>query len=84
MNALDHLGPRQHQDVVVALQIVRVIGEPRPPKVRLGERVALDHRPHGAVEEEDALAEQAIESGSGVVHRRIPGETMPVIGSRRQ
>ena len=30
-------------------------------EVVLGERVPLDHRPHGAIEDQDALAEEALD-----------------------
>ena len=54
----DHVGPRQDQDVVVALQILRMILEALAAEVGLGQLVALDHRPHRAVEDEDPLGEQ--------------------------
>ena len=60
----DRLGPGQHEQVVVALQVVAVVGEPaggRAAEVGFGELQLLDHRAHRAVEDEDALAHQARE-----------------------
>ena len=58
MDLADDLRLRQHQQVVVALQVVRVVGEALAAIVGLVEPVALDHRAHGAVEDQDALLEQ--------------------------
>ncbi len=55
----DDVGPRQHQQVVVALQVARVILEALAAEVGLGQLVPLDHRAHRAVEDEDALREQS-------------------------
>ena len=60
MDALDDVGARQHQDVVVAAQIARVIAEYLAAIVRLAERVALKHGSPRAVEDEDALGEQTL------------------------
>ena len=48
-------GWRQHQEVVVALEIVAVILEALAAIACLVQLVALDHGAHGAVEDEDAL-----------------------------
>ena len=61
VNPDDRLGLRQHEDVVVALQLVRMIGEARPPEVRLLEPQGLHHGRHGAVEHQDALGERRVE-----------------------
>ena len=58
MDALDHVRAREHEQVVVALQVARVVGEALAAEVGLGEPVPLDHRAHRAVEHEDALAQQ--------------------------
>ena len=63
MDVADDLGPGEREQVVVAPERLRVVGEARAPEVVLRERVALDHRAHGAVEHEDAFAE---EGGEGV------------------
>ena len=52
------VGPRQHQEVVVALEVVRMAGEAGAAIVGLAEPVALDHRAHRAVQDQDALLEQ--------------------------
>ena len=61
VDAADDVGPRQHEQVVVALQVARVGGEPLAAEVGLGEAVALHHRAHRAVEDEDAVAEDGVE-----------------------
>ena len=54
----DDVGPRQDQHVEVALEIVAVMPEPLAAKIRLGELTTLNHRPHRAIEDENALGEQ--------------------------
>src|SRR5262249_40031281 len=50
------------------LQVVRVPREALATVVRLGQAVALDHRAHRPVEDEDAAAEQLVQ-GAGDVGR---------------
>ena len=67
MDLTDDLRPREREQVVVALLVVREIGEARPAVFRLGQLVALDHRTHRAVQDDDALAQlSAEEFDSGV------------------
>ena len=66
MDLADHVGARQDQQVVVALEILRVVLEPLAAEVRFRQLVALDHRPHRAVEDEDALRERALERAGRV------------------
>ena len=68
----DDVGPRQHEQVVVAAQIARMRREALAAEIGLGQLVALDHRPHRAVEHEDALREQRVElcRTSGVIDAR--------------
>ncbi len=66
MNLADELGLGQRQQVVVALLVAAVVGEPLAAVVGLGQAVGLDHRPHRAVEHEDALAQGGGEVGGGV------------------
>ena len=49
------VGLRQHEEVVVALEVVVVAGKARAAVVGLVEPVALDHRAHRAVQDQDAL-----------------------------
>ena len=63
----DDVGPRQHEDVVVAPQIVRMVREPLAAEIGFGQLMPLDHRPHRAVEDEDALRRAgAVEFGANV------------------
>ena len=49
-------GPGEHQQVVVAFQVVRmIVQEARAAEVRLRQLVLLDHRAHRAIHDEDAL-----------------------------
>ena len=57
VDLLHHGRPGEHEDVVVAAQLVAVLGETLAAEVRLAELVALDHGTHGAVDDEDALDE---------------------------
>ena len=52
----DQVRPGQAQQIVVALQRHGVIGEPLAAEIRLGQALALDHHPPGAVQDQDALA----------------------------
>src|SRR5690606_3504008 len=58
------VGTRKHEQVVVAAQLLRMVGEPRAPEVRLAEAVTLNHRAHRAVEHEDA-ARQLVAQADG-------------------
>ena len=58
--------PRQHQQVVVALEILRVVLEALTPEFGLAQTVALDHRAHRAVEDQDALRQQCAQFGAAV------------------
>jgi hypothetical protein len=60
----DDRGLGQHEEIVVALEIVREILETRASVARLVELVALDHGAHGAVEDEDALIGLALQRGN--------------------
>ena len=55
MNAFDNFGLRQSEEVVVALQIRRVISE-MPAITGLIELEHLNHGAHRAVEDNDPLA----------------------------
>ena len=62
------VGLRQHQDVGVALQVVAVIGEAGAAVVGIREAVPLHHRPHRAIEDEDAAGEERVERGADIGH----------------
>ena len=55
VDVLDGLRLGQHQQVVVAAQVARPVGEALATELLLGEAVPLDHRAHRAVEHEDLL-----------------------------
>ncbi len=60
MDGLDDLGLGQAQQVVVALQVLRPVLEPLAAKGSFVQLVGLDHGPHRAVENDNALAQQAL------------------------
>ena len=60
MDRADDVGPRQHEHVAVALEVARMVREAVAAEVGLRQLVALDHRPHRAVEDQDAFGEQAL------------------------
>ncbi len=59
-----HLRPGQHEDVVVAAQIVAVPGQALAAEIGLAQLVALDHGAHGAVDDEDAPGELFVQVGN--------------------
>ena len=62
MDLADHFRLCEHQHVVVATKIARMVvqaAHPRAAKVRLRQLVLLDHRAHRAIHHEDALAQEA-------------------------
>ena len=63
---LDDCGTREAEDVVGAPEITRMGRELHAAVSRLVEPVALDHRPHRAVEDEDAAIEQLTKFGGTV------------------
>jgi hypothetical protein len=74
VDAADHLGPREREQVAVALEIRRVLREAVAAEVRLPQAMALDHRAHGPVEDEDSLREQLAEGDfEGASHRGSSG-----------
>ena len=66
VNAGDDVGTRQREHVAVPLEIARVIAKSIAAIVGLSGLVPLDHRPHCAVEHEDAPFEQGFERVSRV------------------
>ena len=66
MDLLDDGGAREAEDVVGTLEVTRMGGELRAAVGRLVEPVALDHRPHRSVEDEDAAIEQLTKFGGTV------------------
>ncbi len=76
------LGPGQHQQVVVALEVEPVPGKARTTEVGLGQPQALDHRAHRTVDDHDALTQQRGQRlGAGVgggagVHANILGSRL--------
>ena len=63
MDAADDVGTGQDQEVIVALDVHRPVGEALAAEVLLAQDMALDHRPHGAVEHQDSLGQQPLEGG---------------------
>ena len=61
VNLLDDVGAREAEQVVVALEIVRMSGETFAAEVGLRQVVALDHRAHRAVEDHEPGGEQRFE-----------------------
>jgi hypothetical protein len=60
MDGLHDVRLGQAQQVVVALQVLRRILEPLSPEAGFIQRKGLDHGPHGAIEDDDAPAQQAL------------------------
>ena len=58
MDGSHDIRPGQAQEIGVAPHIARVVAEALTAEVRLGQAVALDERSGGAVQDENALAQQ--------------------------
>ena len=75
MDLANHLGARQHQQVVVALEISRGISKALAAIIALAELVRLDHGAHGAVQNQDALTEQAAELTDAFGSQHVSGSS---------
>ena len=62
MNAADDVGPRESQDVVVALEVASVTAKAIAAVAPLIQPVLLHHRAHRAIEQHDALIEQPLQA----------------------
>ena len=83
MDAADDLRLRQYQQVVVALEVMRMVFQAFATVIGLGQAVALDHRAHGAVQDKQALLEEGVEFGRTVgLHRCFRLTRKPRIISR--
>ncbi len=58
MDRAHHVGLRQREEVVVALDVMVMPGKAGAAVAGLIEPVALDHRAHRAIQDQDALVEQ--------------------------
>ncbi len=72
MNVADGVGLGEDQKIVVATQVAMPILEARAAKAGFVELQILDHRAHGAVEHENALARRTQSSAA-----RSRGSWMP-------
>ena len=61
VDVLDDLRLGEVQQVVVALQVAGPVLEALAAKSRFVQMVALDHGAHGAIEDDDAFAQEAFE-----------------------
>ena len=71
MDLGDHVGARQHQDVVVSFEVAAMAAEARTAELLLRELVTLDHGSHGTVEHQDSRSQEVIqarERGDGRRH----------------
>ncbi len=62
VDSVNHLGLGEHEEIVVALEIARMIREARAAVIGLRRAVALHHRPHRAVEHDDAVFGERLET----------------------
>ena len=69
MNLADHLRAGHAQQVVVALQGLRKLGEPLTTIIRLRQVITLDHGPHTTIQNQDALAQESRETLS--IHKYL-------------
>ncbi len=66
MDVADDLRLGDGQQIIVALEVARVVSKALAAIIRLLERIALDHGAHGAVEDQDALF-QGLAKGCGLI-----------------
>ena len=66
MDAGDHRRAGQHQQIVVALEVFRVVEEALAAVVRLAQLLLLDHRAHRAIQDQDAFGEKLAEFGAAI------------------
>jgi hypothetical protein len=85
VHAANDVGPGQRQEVVVALEVVRMRGETRicvqsarSAVVGFAEAVALDHRPHRTVEDEESALQEGGKFGAAVRLHLKPQNEKPV------
>ena len=64
MDVADQAWLRQRKKVVVTAQLARPVAKTRAAVILLREARALDHGAHGAIQQEDPIAQQCFE-----VHR---------------
>jgi len=67
MDLPDHIRLREAQQIVGTTQLGLPLGETLAAKVRFLQPTGLDHRPHRAIQNQDALAQQGQE-GMHFVH----------------
>ena len=68
MNACDHVGLSEDEQVIRALEVDMVVLKALTTIVGLFELMALDHRAHSSVDDDDAFGEQ----GFKTLHGRSP------------
>jgi hypothetical protein len=66
VNPENDVGPRQHEHVVVAAQLPGMRLESLAAEILFCELMALDHRAHGAVQDENALTQEVFEPRTSV------------------
>ncbi len=72
MDLSHHIRAGEHQQIVITLEIPRMIGKTHATIVAFSEPVLLDHGTHAAIKDQDALGEQGFEFGSTVgLHREL-------------
>ena len=69
VDRLDHFWLRDRQQIVVAAQIPVPIRESGAAKIGLEEFTALDHRAHGAVEDDESFPKELTEGGATFARR---------------
>ncbi len=78
----DHVRLGEVQQVAVALDVARPVGEPVAAELLLPGREALDERAHGAVDDQDALAQGAAERLRGIRSWRLRHQCSSRAGCR--
>src|SRR5918995_5064320 len=80
MDVLNDIRSCEVQDVWVALDVAGMVSEALAAIIGVGEASSLDRRAVGAIEDEDALRQQRVETAANVPH----AETLPAVDGRDQ
>src|SRR5690606_12367299 len=68
MYGANHLRFSQTQQIVITLEIMRKIGKTFSSIIRISQLVALDHRAHGTVEQQNTPSQQLFQQISTFMH----------------
>ena len=75
----DDVGTCEYEQIVVALEVARMVLESSAAKVGLRQSLSLDYRAHRTIDYENSLREELSQKGIGIAHA-IPTMIQPCFG----